>query len=484
MNEFTPQQWTAIRDRLAERFGLYLDDSRMLHGRTLVEARIRTLGLTPMAYQAFITTSAGVRELHTLAEQLANHETQFFRNPAHFRCLREAILPDIHQQRLITRPLRCWSAGCATGEEAYSLAMVALSVWGSPPLRPVQIWGSDLSNSALERARLGEYRGRTLTNVQPQYRHWFEPTDAGLRIGSAARSLVQFEQHNLLDPLPDWASELDVVFCQNVTIYFQLATCKRLIERIYQAMAVGGYLLLGFSESLWGIFDGFETVELDGAFVYRKGATPAAPRRTALAPNAQAPASNASAPPATMPIRRINRPLQPPPAAKSASQLEQARHLRDNGQQRTALLLLSQLAPDERSPAALSLLAQLHADLGQPEQAAAEARRALELDVMQDAAYLVLGMLELQNSAWGEATRYLERALYLVPTSPTVSFYLAESYRHQGRVDAARREYRNTMRKLNDVAPTALLDGVAAGWLHATCGRWLESLDKTFHEHS
>nr|MBA3470387.1 tetratricopeptide repeat protein [Herpetosiphonaceae bacterium] len=348
-----------------------------------------------------------------------------------------------------------------------------------PPLHPVQIWGSDLSNSALERARRGEYRGRTLANVQPQYRHWFEPNETGLRIGSAARSLVQFEQHNLLDPLPAWATELDIVFCQNVTIYFQLATCKGLIERIYAAMAVGGYLLLGFSESLWGIFDGFETVELDGAFVYRKGATPAVAHRAAVVPSTNATTPSASTPSANVPIRRVTRPQPPSPAPQSVGQFEQARQLRDKGQQRTALLLLSQLAPADRSPAVLSLLAQLHADLGQPEQAAAEARRALELDVMQDAAYLVLGMLELQNSAWAEATRYLERALYLVPTSPTVSFYLAESYRHQGRIDAARREYRNTMRKLKDVAPTAVLDGVAAGWLHASCGRWLESLDRS-----
>nr|MBA3468180.1 protein-glutamate O-methyltransferase [Herpetosiphonaceae bacterium] len=130
MSEFTTPQWMAIRDRLAERFGLYLDDSRMLHGRTLVEARIRALGLTAPAYQAFIATSAGVHELHTLAEQLANHETQFFRNPAHFRCLRESIFPDLQQHRPATRPLRCWSAGCATGEEAYSMAMIALSLWG------------------------------------------------------------------------------------------------------------------------------------------------------------------------------------------------------------------------------------------------------------------------------------------------------------------------------------------------------------------
>lgn len=479
MSEVTAAHWMAVRDQLAARFGLYIDDSRMAQGRTLVATRSQRLGLTPTAYQAFISTNAGTRELHTLAEQLANHETQFFRNTAHFRSLRDYIFPALHQHRPPFRPLRCWSAGCATGEEPYSIAMVALNMWGSPPSRAVQIWGSDLSAIALERARLGEYRGRTLTNLQPMYRSWFDPTETGLRVGTAVRSLVQFEQHNLLDPLPAWASDLDVVFCQNVTIYFQLATCKRLIERIYQAMAANSYLLLGFSESLWGIFDGFETIELDGAFIYRKGA-PSAETRRAAVPTVRASTARAhghTLP--TAPIRRVSPAAQPEQAQPVAAQLEQARQLRATGEQRTALHLLNQIAPDQRSPVVLALSAQLHADLGEREQAAAEARRALELDVMQEAAYLVLGMLELESGAWLEAIQYLERALYLMPESPTVSFYLAESYRQQGRVEPARREYRNTMRKLEGVAPTTLLDGIAAGWLHATCGRWLDSLDKS-----
>ncbi|HEY1013158.1 MAG TPA: CheR family methyltransferase, partial [Herpetosiphonaceae bacterium] len=277
MADLSSQQWTIIRDCLAARCGLYLDDSRQNQGLGMAQKRIKVLGLTAAAYTALVQTSAGATELRELAEQLANHETQFFRNPAHFRLLQSQILPELHRLRPPMRSLRIWSAGCATGEEPYGIAITALETLGHPLERPVRIWGTDLSGAALDRARAGVYRGRSLANLHPTQRRWFGEHGAGLQVGTTAQSLVQFEQHNLLDPFPGWAMDLDIVFCQNVTIYFQLATCKELIARIYDAMAEGGYLFLGFSETLWGIFDRFETVECEGAFLYRKNSRLAAP---------------------------------------------------------------------------------------------------------------------------------------------------------------------------------------------------------------
>lgn len=474
MSTLEANQWMHIRDTLAKHFGLYLDESRANQGFTKVRERCATLGITLHAYYELIKTRHGQHELHWLAEQLANHETLFFRNPAHFRALEQLIFPKIHQDRPLNQALRCWSAGCATGEEAYSMAMVAAHLWGTPLARPVQIWGTDLSRIALAKARLGEYRGRTLTNIQPQYQRWLKLKDSGMYgINTYVQSLVQFEQHNLLDALPAWATNLDVVFCQNVTIYFQLETCRQLIERIYKAMNIGGYLLLGFSESLWGIFDGFETVEVQGAFVYRKPEQPLPPaKRLGSKPLVALVQPNTA--------RQIARPSVERPALvvkPNAEQIiEQARTWRSVGQQRQALETLRQLAPEQRTPAVVAFAAQLHADLGQREQAAAEARRALELDVMQESAYVTLGMLELQHGAWSEAARYLEKALYLMPNSPIVSFHLAESYRHLGQTDAARREYSNTARKLNNVPPTTIYEGVTAGWIQTACERWIASL--------
>ncbi|GAA5527555.1 CheR family methyltransferase [Herpetosiphon gulosus] len=480
MSELSTEQWMIIRDYLAQRAGLYLDDSRMRQGRMLVQERYRQLQISPAAYTLRIQDPTNGSELQWLAERLANHETQFFRNPAHFRALREHIFPELQRSRSPLRPLRCWSAGCSTGEEPYSMAMVGLQQWGNPPSRPISIWATDLSNVPLERAITAEYRGRSLANVQADYRQWFEQQANGaLRVSEAVRSLVQFEQHNLLDALPHWAYQLDVVFCQNVTIYFQLETCRQLIERIYAAMAVGGYLLLGFSESLWGIFDRFETVEVAGAFIYRKGDGQPKPRPN-LSERPITKPLNKPAEPALARPRPSTRPLAPASPSKPpdvTSLLDEARKLRGQGQQRRGLSLLASIAPNQRQPAILALAAQLHADLGQHEQAAAEARRALELDVLQDAAYVVLGMIELNQGAWDKAINYLERASYLVPDSPTIAFHLAESYRHQGRSTAALRYYQHALRKLAHHSSSTVIDGIAVGWLRSACERWIGGLE-------
>ena len=478
MSRLVVQQWLRLRDRVAQQFGLYLDESRQNQGCSIVERHAQERNLPILTYYAHLLSSAGAHDLYLFAEEIANHETQFLRNPAHFRALREQLFPLLDTLRAPQRPLRCWSAGCSSGEEPYGIAMTALLAFGVPPRRKMQIWGTDLSSDVLERARQGVYRGRTLNNLQPDYRRWFDTqSDGRLRVSEMVRSLVQFEQHNLLHPWPDWAHTLDIIFCQNVTIYFQLATCKRLIEQMYAALAEGGYLLLGFSESLWGIFDGFETIELDGAFVYRKG-TAAGGRHQPHIAAAPAPKPHIAAP--QWPIRRITRVTTPAPSKPESSTtlMQQAQELRSVGQQRAALKLLAKVAPDQRTPALLALTAQLHADLGEHESAAAEARRALELDVMQDAAYVVLGVLEVQHGAWVEGARLLERAQYLNPHAPLVSFYLAESYRHQGRTNDAQREYRNTMRKLQGKDRSSLIDGVAVGWLIDTCQRWLDTMEK------
>ncbi|GIV97680.1 MAG: hypothetical protein KatS3mg057_2337 [Herpetosiphonaceae bacterium] len=124
----------------------------------------------------------------------------------------------------------------------------------------------------------------------------------------------------------------------------------------------------------------------------------------------------------------------------------------------------------------LALVAWLHADLGQWDQAAAEARRSLELDVLQEDAHLLLGVLDMQNGNWTDAAAHFERALYLNSASPVTSFYLAECYRQLGRKDQAAREYRNTLRKLEGRMETELIDGVTVSWLRESCRRWLTDM--------
>ncbi len=464
-NELAPMQLARLRDLLATYCGVYLDDSR--YERLCIAVRRRAQQRS-MAVPAYAEAVAGVTErpeLHLLAELLLNHETVFFRHRLHMTALGKTIIPELHRRLPPDVPIRIWSAGCATGEEVYSIAITALEALGNPAARPIEILGSDLSTAALSRARAGRYRGRTLINLSAsQRRLFFRPFgDDGLEVNEHLRRIVRFEQRNLLDPLPAEFQGVQIIFCQNVTIYFQVETCRMLIGRFYEVMAEGGTLFLGFSETLWNIFNRFRWREVDGTYVYQKERplpTPS-PRRPSETPMTFS----------TQPTQLVR------PSHTIRNVVAQGRDLIDAGKSDAALDVLAH-APlgDSDVPQILALSAHAHANRGDLDLAAAEAHRALELDPLTTEAYLLIGLIYARQEQPEQAIRHLERARYLDPHAPQISFHLAECYRHAGRADAARREYRNTIQKLAGQPPERLIDGVAVGWLAETCQRYLAML--------
>ncbi|NTV64125.1 MAG: tetratricopeptide repeat protein, partial [Oscillochloris sp.] len=367
-------------------------------------------------------------------------------------------------------PIRIWSAGCATGEEAYSIAISALEALGDPLPRPVEILGSDLSATALDRARAGIYRGRTLGNLSSlQRQRFFTPHGRdGLTVQDSLRQMVRFEQRNLLDAIPTELQGVHIVFCQNVTIYFQVDTCRDLMGRFYDALAEGGTLFLGFSETLWNIFNRLRWREVSGTYVYYKES-----QRAALPPTAPLPALPPLQP------GRVAPPRPNPVTTRHAEGdlIAQGRHLVDVGDSDAALETLY-TAPlrGVHAPQILALIARAHANRGDLDLATAEARRALDLDPLTTEAHLLIGMIYARQGQPAEAITQLERARYLDTTAPLISFHLAECYRQLGRNEAARREYRNTLQKLTGQPPERLIDGVAVGWLTDTCERYLITL--------
>lgn len=509
-----PGQFEAIRDALAQYGGVYLDQTNL---RTLVQGLQRRLAATGLgldAYIARIVRPGGRNELQELAELVLNHETIFFRNMQHMQALGKLVLPQLHRRKPSGEPLRVWSAGCATGEEPYSLAIVALESLGSPPPRPVHIWATDLSRAALARAQRGIYRGRSLTNVKAEmYHHYFEHRRESWMLREHVRALVTFDRLNLLDPFPEHVHGVDIIFCQNVTIYFQLATFRHLVERFYDMLPEGGMLFLGFSETLWNVFDKLHLREIGGAFVYVKEARqhhaappPAAtapPRKQPLPPTSTQRRNQSGSEPRaprtitqraaaypqddsdllaeTLPLRKVmaagaTRPLNSAQPTEPDT-VRQGRALLADGRVDEALAMLYQVPLDgPHAPHALALIARAHANRGHADLAVAEARRALELDSLTAEAYLLLGVLYVQQGQLQEATQQLERARYLEPDSALVSYHLADAYRQLQRRDIALREYHNTLRKLAACPQHTMLDGVAIDWLRGTCERYIKLL--------
>lgn len=484
---FSPEIFFFFRDALARYSGVYLDLARQRLLEQSVARRMAGTGDTLAAYQWRVAAPQGRAELARLAELVLNHETMFFRNGPHFQALRQQLLPELHARKPAGAPLRIWSAGCATGEEPYSLAIAALETLGQPLPRPVEIFATDLSEPALQKARSGIYRGRTLQNIAPdQLERYFTPSANGYYVVSdAVRSLVRFEQLNLLEPFPAIAQGMDIIFCQNVTIYFQLKTCQELIARFYDCLPVGGLLFLGFSETLWNIFEHFSTREVAGAYVYSKGRThitrslgPApAPqaRRNQTEALAQPPARRA---PATAPLAGSQARNASPGADRAL--LTRGYELLHADRYDEALEVLRHIPLHSAIvPEALTLIARVHADRGDLELASAEVQRAIEIDALHHEAYLLLGLIASRQGQWLAAIQQLERARYLNHDAPIVSYYLAEAYRQAGRAEKAIQEYRNTLQKLQKHPPGELLDGVAVSWLAETCQRHIELISRS-----
>jgi chemotaxis protein methyltransferase CheR len=471
--QLTAAQLAELRDLLASYCGVYLDDTRVAALEAAVQRRARSLGRPPALYAGLLGSRANQAELQVLAELLLNHETQFFRNRPHMHALKSVLLPELHRRLPPGEPLRLWSAGCATGEEPYSLAIAAYEALGDPLPRPVEIWATDLSEPALEKARAGVYRGRSLANLSPQQRaRFFTPHGDTLAVSDKLRRVVRFEQLNLLAPFPPQARGVHAIFCQNVTIYFQLSACRALMERFHTTMADGGLLFLGFSETLWNIFDRFRWREVEGAYVYYKGQADREPQPAA--PAHPSPAARQIAPVAARPTRRS---FPAPTLFAGGEVVTRGRALLDAGQAEEALeLFYAAPLAGANAPQILALAARAHADRGDLDLAAAEARRALELNPLTTEAHLLIGLIHARQGRLAAAISQLERARYLDGESPVIAFHLAECYRQAGRREHALREYRNTIRKLAAHPPDRLIDGVAAGWLSETCGRYEELL--------
>jgi chemotaxis protein methyltransferase CheR len=205
--------------------------------------------------------------LQRLLNRVTVQETGFFRHPEHFEVLARDILPGL------PKPVTIWSAGCANGQEAYSLAMV---------LEEQRVAGSviatDLSTTALHRTAAARYSAREVTGLsRARIARHLTAAGTNWQIDDDVRARVSTARHNLVDPLPDRVRNCQVVFCRNVLIYFSAEHTRAFLDRVADALPAGGYLFLGSAETIWLVSDRFDTVRIDDTFVYRRRPDPGSP---------------------------------------------------------------------------------------------------------------------------------------------------------------------------------------------------------------
>jgi chemotaxis protein methyltransferase CheR len=252
----------------------FSEDSRFLVEKRL-EKRVRELGLgSYAAYHYQLRSDAQGTELANLIDELTTNETYFFREMTQLRALIEEILPSALLARRaqgFQTPVSIWSAGCSSGEEPYTIVMLAREA-GLTPGRDLRVYASDISRAMLNKARRGMYREASFRETPGHLRQrYFSEKDGLWRISDEVKKHVDFMHLNLLDgDKLALLGSMDVILCRNVIIYFDQATKKRVIQNFHDKLRPGGYLLLGHSESLINITNVFELKHLKHDLVYRR----------------------------------------------------------------------------------------------------------------------------------------------------------------------------------------------------------------------
>lgn len=465
---FSPELKLRFRTYVTARSGLYFKDHDMRDLEDAISNRMHAVKIgSSLAYYDYLTRSERREdEFRELVNLLTIKHTYFFRNEEQFNALRDHVLPEIvsrkdHMAKAgdgASRRLKIWSAGCSTGEEAYSIAMTVMDVIGDTSGWDIQILATDASTEALEKARKGVY---TAASLKPVDKHgldrYFLKDESHngrdqYRVADVLKNMVTFAYHNLI--ADEFPSGFDVIFCRNVVIYFELSTTVSVMEKFHSALNDKGYLFIGYSETLYFMPLKFKMVSRDDAIYYVKARPSRALEAEAVKPDRasrtleealeeisrseilaamEAEASKAKAMPRNIEEILIE-------ATKSF-------HLNDYSRAISLIQRAQMMNKDAIDP--YYLAAEIFVNQGRFKEAKENLAAALKLNPLFAPAHYLLGCILIEENLSDEAKSRLKKALFIDKDFSLAHFYLAHLYRTEGKPDDAIREYRNTMKVLS-----------------------------------
>lgn len=470
-----------FRTLVEARLGLAFDDGKLDYLAEVLRSRTEALGKNPAeSYLGRLTGPADWREeWRFLAERLTVAETYFFRYWDHFRAFSEIVLPAHLGRKAGARRLRVLSAGCASGEEAYSLAMLIREQLKDPAeSSATMIHGIDINPAIVEKARKGRYSTWSLRDTPSSYRDLhFRADGKDFVLDPGIRSMVTFEERNLIEEDPAfWQPDaFDVVFCRNVTMYFPLDVTRAVIARIARSLTPGGYLFLGHAETLRGVTEGFHLRHTHDTFYYqlREDREPASPPGISGVPAWTAVPSIpsvgpldsneswfeviqraseriavlASAPPATGSSSPERVSMPPPPVpTKHPWDLGIVLELLRKERFADAMSLLSALpAESNQDPDAQLLRAVILTNGGDLAGAKDTCRQILEMDDLHAGAHYLTALCLEHEGDRTAALEHDQTAVYLDPAFAMPRFHLGLLAKRQGRNDLARRDLEHAL---------------------------------------
>ncbi len=508
-SQVVPGWYGELRAIIRDKIGFVLQPKPSPALRALFESRVRARG--PNSTQAVLAhlrrADPSDPDLMALINVVTIKKTHFFRDRAQFEGLREWMV----SRRGGPRPVSIWCAGCSTGEEPYSIAMLAHT-----ERLDVEILGSDINTDALATARRGEYTRLTLGEIPPEFKsRYLHTQERGLRVAPEIKKMVRFTRHNLLDPAypsPVSSGMWDIVLCRNVLIYFEASTVERVAGHIHNALRREGRLLLGAGESLHGRKADYDLVRLGRSFAYRPAPLGSRPQAGVLGERVERLADQSD--PAHDVAELAQTVAEAARSGELSSESEPATYSESDptptnagsAEERTALLHQFRRGDTEKRTHTLErlrnavertpenglgwlTLGNALLEMGELTEALEAYQTGQALMPLSPEAHYLMGLVHKKTGARGPAIQALRRALFLEPGFWPAAFHLAGLYQQEGMVREAIGEYRNALRALSDAktATPRFESGLAGDDYHghfrnevrATCEARLKQLGGT-----
>lgn len=445
---------------ITKRYGLEFRQHRQELLQQAVRERMQSYTIAT-ATQYLQLLQQRKEEMLQLINLLTIHETYFFREPAHFSILSRQLIPRLRKASGSKPFFRLLSAGCSTGEEAYSLAITLLTIPGAEIDWDFEIIGVDVDQEAVSKAQLGLYglySFRACANTIKN-NYFDQLAEDRFLIKRQVKEKVRFESLNLFEQLyPDWLQSLDIVFYRNVSIYFSREQQQDVFHRLAALLKPEGCLFLSCTETLYHQHKRMSLVKSGDAFYYQKTASPSS--TAAASPNKHYPVCaplQKKRPPARI-ARKPHSPLPTTATPKTllsadkpdCSQLfATALELANAKQHPAALRRLDDLiAIDSQFIRAYTLKANILLSQGQVATATDLCKTALVLEPFCLEAYLLLGMAAKLDERFTDALQHFKEAVYVNPECWLAHFYLAKVYELRSEAAYARREYEVTIKLL------------------------------------
>lgn len=468
---------------VARHLGLHFPKERLPELAQKMASLVQEAGFDDLdGYLAWLMSAPLSQEqMKILGSALTIGETYFLRDPKSYRVLEEQLLPElIAARRHAGKTLTIWSAGCSSGEEPYSIAIILSRALPDLADWKIELLATDINPLALERARRGVYSKWSFRNAPGWLMDYFtKEADGSYSIVPRIREMVSFSHLNLADPRGSSRSSTsgtDIIFCRNVMLYFHSAQIEKTIARFHAALKNGGWLFVGPTEVDHQKLPGFSCHHYDGALVLRKTElrskvqrqSPPARESQAMKP---APAPQASVP--AVPVPAVPVPAAPEPttampaADGEAAPLEEAELLyRAGDYERAALLALDSAGKEE--PEALALAARCYANIGRYSEARGYCEQAIARDRLNAHNHYLLSMILEQQGDAEAAVRSLKHALYIDHDYLLAYFALGNLSRQRGEQREAELSFANALRLLQRRDPGEALpeaEGMTAGSL-------------------